>query len=221
MASEGNKGKVIETALRLFNSRGCKGVTMDDIAQSMRMSKRTLYEQFANKEELLTECLNLVHEKTNEMHRHAHSQVDEPLLVAMYMLRANAMFIHRYNRILEETERYYPDIHDRFFRLHSDSLRGMLRKGMDYMTARNYMRPDADVEVAIDFFCSTIQRKRLSEVPDGEGYARQLNEVCFTYLRGLMSTDTICRYDQQEAHFRQVTEELNAIYNQQENKNKE
>lgn len=210
MANEENKVKIVETALQMFNERGCRGVTMDDIAQALHMSKRTLYETFANKEELLTECLMLVQNRTNERHRKAHSQVDEPLLVAMFMLRTNAMFIHKYRRIIEETERYYPEIHDRFFRVHTDSLRTMMQHGMDYVRSHNYLRPDADVDVAIDFFCNLIQQHRISEVPNREEYARRINGMCFTYLRGLMTTDTLIRYDNHVDRFAEVIQKLDA-----------
>lgn len=210
MANEENKVKIVETALQMFNERGCRGVTMDDIAQALHMSKRTLYETFANKEELLTECLMLVQNRTNERHRKAHSQVDEPLLVAMFMLRTNALFIHKYRRIIEETERYYPEIHDRFFRVHTDSLRTMMQHGMDYVRSHNYLRPDADVDVAIDFFCNLIQQHRISEVPNREEYARRINEMCFTYLRGLMTTETLIRYDNHVDRFAEVIKKLDA-----------
>lgn len=210
MATEETREKIVETALQMFNSRGCRGVTMDDIAQALHMSKRTLYETFANKEELLTECLMLVQERTNERHRKAHSQVDEPLLVAMYMLRTNALFIHKYRRIIEETERYYPEIHDRFFRVHTGGLRAMMEHGMEYVRSHNYLRPDADVAVAIDFFCNLIQQQRISEVPDREEYARRINEMCFTYLRGLMTTDTLIRYDNHVDRFAEVIKKLDA-----------
>lgn len=44
MTNEENRDKIVETALQMFNTRGCRGVTMDDIAQALHMSKRTLYE---------------------------------------------------------------------------------------------------------------------------------------------------------------------------------
>ena len=208
MTSEDNREKIVATALQMFNTRGCRGVTMDDIAQAMHISKRTLYETFANKEELLAACLGMVHERTNAMHRRAHSQVDEPLLVAMYMLRTNALSVHKYRHIIEETERYYPEIHDTFFRLHSDSMREMVERGMDYMAEHGYMRPDADRAVAVDFMCSLAQRQRLGDVADPQAYKRQLNEVCFTYLRGLMTTETLVRYDSEVNHFAEVIRNL-------------
>ena len=211
MATEEIKEKIVETALQMFNSRGCRGVTMDDIAQALHISKRTLYETFANKEELLAECLMQVHDRLNEMHRQAHSKVDEPLLVAMYMLRVGADSNHRYRRLLDEAERYYPDIHDRFFRLHTETLHTMMHHGMEYVQQHNYLRHDADIDVAVDFLCDLIQQRRLSDVDDQQAYLHRLNEICFTYLRGLMSTDTIKRYEESVPHFRQVMEELGEL----------
>ena len=192
----------------MFNTRGCRGVTMDDIAQTMHISKRTLYETFANKEELLAECLMQVHDRINELHRQAHNKVDEPLLVALYMLRVGANTNHHYRRLIDEAERYYPDIHGRFFKLHSTSLHTMMQHGMDYVRQHNYLRPDADTDVAVDFLCNLIQQHRISDVDDRQEYIHRLNEICFTYLRGLMSTDTIKRYEESEPHFREIIEEL-------------
>ena len=48
-----NKKAIIMTALRLFLKKGIRAVRMDDIANEMGISKRTLYELFENKEELL------------------------------------------------------------------------------------------------------------------------------------------------------------------------
>ena len=44
---------VIATAQKLFYKEGVRAVTMDKVAQSLRMSKRTLYELFTDKEDLL------------------------------------------------------------------------------------------------------------------------------------------------------------------------
>lgn len=213
MAAETNRKKIVETALEMFNTRGLRGVTMDDIAQAMHMSKRTLYETFANKEELLAECLMSVHDCINQRHRAAHQRVDEPLLVAMYMLRTNALFIHRYRHLVEDAERYYPDIHDRFFRIHTDTLRGLLERGMAYMREHGYLRPDAKVDTSVNFLCRLMQQHRLSDVADSQSYAIDLNEICFTYIRGLVTVETIQRYESQEDRFRQVMDELNTNIN--------
>lgn len=203
MASEENRVKIVETALRMFNSRGLKGVTMDDIASELHMSKRTLYETFENKEELLSECLMLIHNKMEASHRKTYCQEEaEPMLLAMYMLKIGADSINRYHHLIAEAERYYPEIHDRYFKIHTDTMRTMLRKGMDYMENYGYLRPDANVEVAIDFLCTLIQEHRISDTPDLQAHMHRLNEICFTYLRGLTNLATIERYEKLEKTFK-------------------
>ncbi|MDR1368604.1 MAG: TetR/AcrR family transcriptional regulator [Dysgonamonadaceae bacterium] len=49
--------RIVEEASGLFFHRGIKSITMNDIATHMSISKRTLYEVFKDKEELLDECL--------------------------------------------------------------------------------------------------------------------------------------------------------------------
>jgi AcrR family transcriptional regulator len=59
--------KIIVCASKLFEERGIKDVKMDDIAAKLSMSKRTLYEMFEDKEDLLVECVKMrqEHHKNN------------------------------------------------------------------------------------------------------------------------------------------------------------
>lgn len=51
------RSHIIQTAAKAFHQQGIKTVTMDDIAHRLTISKRTLYQIFADKEELLLACL--------------------------------------------------------------------------------------------------------------------------------------------------------------------
>lgn len=50
--------RVLEEASKLFINGGIKHITMDEIAETLGMSKRTLYEEFKDKNTLVLECLN-------------------------------------------------------------------------------------------------------------------------------------------------------------------
>lgn len=52
------KNKFLEKALALFLENGAKALTMDDIAREFGMSKRTIYQHYKNKEELLDSVLD-------------------------------------------------------------------------------------------------------------------------------------------------------------------
>lgn len=48
---------VIDTADMAFRHKGIKKVTMDEVSKNLRMSKRTLYQFFRDKEELVMACV--------------------------------------------------------------------------------------------------------------------------------------------------------------------
>ncbi|MBO4331672.1 MAG: TetR/AcrR family transcriptional regulator [Paludibacteraceae bacterium] len=54
--------KILEGALKMFTQNGIKSITMDDIAISLSMSKRTIYEKFKDKNTLIFECLKYMDE---------------------------------------------------------------------------------------------------------------------------------------------------------------
>ncbi len=51
---------IVSEAARMFDSQGIKSVRIDDIAAQVGMSKRTLYEMFGSKDELLKESMYLL-----------------------------------------------------------------------------------------------------------------------------------------------------------------
>ncbi len=65
------KKRIIEESLKLFMKYGVKSITMNEIAQSCGISKRTLYENFEDKDELLSICVKTMN---------AHSRNENQLL---------------------------------------------------------------------------------------------------------------------------------------------
>src|SRR5689334_4814801 len=53
----GSREAIVEAAERLFLDRGFGAVTMDELAEAAGLARRTLYNQFASKEEIFREML--------------------------------------------------------------------------------------------------------------------------------------------------------------------
>ncbi len=96
--------QVIATATEAFFSKGIKAVKMDDIASQLSISKRTLYELFANKEKLLLEC---VKEKHNEFRRHMDDFIREDTSVISIIIETYRYQMSRANGICQA---YYYDL---------------------------------------------------------------------------------------------------------------
>ena len=58
---------IIIKASQLFLRKGYKTITMDDIATELAMSKKTLYEEFGNKENLIEEVIKIQFEEVSEL----------------------------------------------------------------------------------------------------------------------------------------------------------
>ncbi len=55
--SEDTGKRILDGALKMFTQNGIKSITMDEIAESLSISKRTIYENFKDKNTLVFECL--------------------------------------------------------------------------------------------------------------------------------------------------------------------
>ena len=71
---------IIQLAAEMFVGQGIKAVRMDDIARHIGVSKRTIYEQFGDKEELLYQCLSYYVREQDRRHAELGAQAKNVLV---------------------------------------------------------------------------------------------------------------------------------------------
>ena len=80
------KERIVEHASKAFAQRGIRQVKMDELAATMSISKRTLYELYANKEKLLLEgVIHEYDEQVSHIRRFALSGRNEMEIVAEFV----------------------------------------------------------------------------------------------------------------------------------------
>ena len=83
------KTRILDTAIRAFATRGVRAVKMDDVAQMMGISKRTLYEIYKDKETLLYQgIMKYDREKREQMRLYAESHNVMDVILHAYRLKA-------------------------------------------------------------------------------------------------------------------------------------
>ena len=60
------KEEIIRITQALIARNGIRAVRVDEIAQTLGISKRTLYEMFADKDDLINACLDAMSSKQRE-----------------------------------------------------------------------------------------------------------------------------------------------------------
>ena len=83
------KDRIIEGATDLFKTYGIKSVTMDSLANQLGMSKRTIYEVFADKDELLIEVLSRMNDQQKELIKKVLDQSENSIVAIFRMLEIN------------------------------------------------------------------------------------------------------------------------------------
>lgn len=108
--------RILNAATPLFKQKGIKTVRMDDIANTLSISKRTLYEVYRNKEELLLACIKFdydrMHRNIQEYSLTAENELD---IVVTYFKMKFADLDNISPNFLTELEKY--DSVKSFFRL--------------------------------------------------------------------------------------------------------
>ena len=86
---QGLRVKILAKAMDDFRQRGIRGVTMDDVATELGISKRTLYEIFDKKEDLLFETLKHYYvERTERMQvKVQHCANVMEIILAVYRIK--------------------------------------------------------------------------------------------------------------------------------------
>ncbi|MCK9322266.1 MAG: TetR/AcrR family transcriptional regulator [Bacteroidales bacterium] len=113
------RDRIIVETYKLIVSKSCKLITMDEIANNLGISKRTLYENFKDKSTLIEDCLNTNFEQANEKVRKIMDKSENSLVSFMLMTQMGHQSIAKigYDNI-SDIKKYYPQIYSNTFLKH-------------------------------------------------------------------------------------------------------
>lgn len=178
------KERIITTATEAFTSNGIKCITMDDIATKLGISKRTLYEVFADKESLLRECILKVQTDRDRYLQEIFEQSHNVLEVILAVFQKSIEVFHQTNKRFFEDIKKYPKIYEMMKdRRDSDSEKtmsfflsgveqGIFRADINFAIVNLLVREQFDVLMNTDV---------CNEYPFIEVY----ESIMFTYIRGI------------------------------------
>ncbi|MGO4920307.1 TetR/AcrR family transcriptional regulator [Maribacter spongiicola] len=141
------KEKIRDTALQLFLERGFKSITMDDIANEIGMSKKTIYSEYSNKTSLVEDCV---------MHKFCDLSNGIDLIIAMEKNAIEELYeIKKYvmSHLNDEKSspqyqlmKYYPKIHKNLKLLQFDKMHKCIllnvERGLEQGLFRDNINPE-------------------------------------------------------------------------------
>lgn len=181
------KHKTVTLAMNAFATKGIKGVTMDDIAMGLGISKRTLYEMFEDKEELLIACMLEHQKRKNVFVNEVISNSVNVLEVILKCYKKSVEDYHKTNvRFLEEIKKYPKvcELMNDHKKKNSNYVISFFRKGVE----QGLFRADIKFDIVHDLLHEQIDMLIHSETFKKYSFLEVYESIVLIFVRGI-STD--------------------------------
>jgi TetR/AcrR family transcriptional regulator, cholesterol catabolism regulator len=152
---------IISTASRLFDQFGIRSVTIDNVCNELRISKKTFYNYFPQKEDLVEAVVLLQRKSQYEKFEKLckNKNAIDSLILSVKEIRKT---IDQESPVMcNDLEKYYPKVNEKYEQIGQQEIRAGFARFLLQGMEEGYFRKDLDVEM-ISFFHS-LQMKRTFE----------------------------------------------------------
>ncbi len=152
------KEKIVKGAQGLFIQYGIRSVSMDDVARALSMSKKTLYQHFSNKNELVTQAVeNYMNEEMDEFSE-IHDNSDNAIEELFYLSKCVRQHVFKLNpSMLYDLQKYHADAWDIFYRFKNRFLKGQMVGNIKKGIAEGHYRKEVDPNVISTLRLESVQ----------------------------------------------------------------
>jgi AcrR family transcriptional regulator len=147
--------KIVCGALQMFTRLGVKSVTMDDVSREMGMSKKTLYNFFRNKKDLVKKSFGFLfdglRERIDELGDRDMNPIEELLAVdqVVYdMVKENAP------DVTFQLQKYYPEVWSEIEDLQNEKFLPYVMENLNRGIKEGWYRDDIDVDIIAQLYFS-------------------------------------------------------------------
>lgn len=198
------KNRIIEGSAELFRTYGIKSVTMDSIANHFGISKRTIYEIFSDKEELLKEVLSMMAQKQKDLAKKVLDESENSLVAIFRMFEITRSIFQTMSPAFQsDLKKYHYDI----LIMNSESVElpdyrnnfKIIEKGIK----EGLFRQDINAELANRCLFNLGRSIMDNDLYPYERFSRGevIRNIFFNYLRGISTEKGLELINQLEENF--------------------
>ena len=190
------KERILEYSEKEFYANGVKQVKMDNIANYLSISKRTLYEIYPTKEDLLLECLKK-HDTAYESRIEQYIEESNPNAIEIiifsykikleHFLQLNPLFLEelcKYKRVIN-----YFDARDKE---RDTNFEWLFNRGVE----EGFFRKDLNPRIISNMFTVSLKEAIDNELYKEFGMEYLFRDIVFTLIRGICTIKGIEAIDQ-------------------------
>jgi len=152
------KQKIVEGAALLFHKYGIRSVSMDDIARHLSISKKTIYQYFKDKDQVVTLALRAHMDKEMQEYEEIFDVSDnavEELAKVSKCMRSD--FKDMNPSLLFDMQKYHPDGWNLWMEFKNEFIKGHVLRNLKRGIKEGYYRKEIDPEVMARFRVEQVQ----------------------------------------------------------------
>ena len=181
---------ILEQSKKLFLKFGIKSLTMDDIANELKVSKKTLYQFVSDKQDLVQRVMEKYCSEdkimVEEIKKQAENAIEESLLITKHVKQKFAT-IHP--SIHYDLEKYYPEAYLKMKEHQGHFVYDTMRENIEKGKVEGYYREDISAEIIARAYVNTVYAMidRTDEVLMRYDFGTIYVEFMKYHLRGIAS----------------------------------
>lgn len=184
------KDRILQKATEQFMRLGIRSVSMDDIAAQLGVSKKTIYQYFSDKEELVDAVMQEEEKRMNaDCLRCRTTSRDAIEEIFFTMETVNEQFSQMNPVILFDLEKFHPKVFARFLRMKNTFLLNVIRENILKGIEEGLYRPEIDVDIISKYRLESMMLPfNFNVFPQGKySLAQVTNELMELFLFGLVT----------------------------------
>lgn len=142
------KEKILQGASDLFHQYGIRSVSMDDLARRLSVSKKTIYQYYTDKDEIVALATQLHIDETRIEYNSVFANSKDPVDELTQMSNCMRKHFKDLNpSLLYDIQKFYPKAWERFNRFKMDYIRNQIESNLNRGIELGYYRSEINVQV--------------------------------------------------------------------------
>ncbi|HLO92490.1 MAG TPA: helix-turn-helix domain-containing protein [Lentimicrobium sp.] len=186
---------ILEGAIKLFKQYGLRSISMDEIARSLSMSKKTLYQYVDNKDDLIIKALDYIIAKTKveEIEKDENLNAIDVLLEISRIVRTEVVEMNPVVKF--DLFKFYPSIYHKAVMKKKEMIFNDIIINFNRGIEQGLYRKDVDIELTAKLYI-----QNLLEIHDPEFMNAPLSKVFVvmfdTLIRSIVNEEGLKYYEQ-------------------------
>lgn len=206
------RNKILADAIQLFMRYGVKSVTMDDVAKELGISKKTLYQYFQDKDDLVQKAFEQHLENDFKKSQEVIRQNSNPIEQLLGLCKLRCLQMSKVpTATLYDLKKYHPDSWTKYSHFKSSKILPEIRANLELGIEKGYYRADVNVDLICNLYLHLIDFISMNETEKfaGSNMGEIIHQIMDYHLHAITSTKGRKYLETQQQIHNQITYQKN------------